>query len=49
LLSQVDSIQIVKKWRGAANEGEKGIIAVRTSSAMARCEWKHKKGDTVYE
>ena len=43
-----DAIQILKKWRGVANEGEKAVIAVRTGSPMSACEWQHEDSEDTY-
>ena len=48
LLGTADGIQILKKWRGVANEGEKAVIAVRTGSPMSACEWQHQDDDETY-
>ena len=47
-MGTVDAIQILKKWRGVANEGEKAVIAVRTGSPMSACEWQHEDDDETY-
>ena len=47
-LVTADAIQILKKWRGVANEGEKAVIAVRTGSPMSACEWQHEDGGDTY-
>ena len=48
LFGTADAIQILKKWRGVANEGEKAVIAVRTGSPMSACEWQHEDDDETY-
>ena len=47
-MGTADAIQILKKWRGVANEGEKAVIAVRTGSPMSACEWQHEDDDETY-
>ena len=47
-MGTADAIQILKKWRGVANEGEMAVIAVRTGSPMSACEWQHEDDDETY-
>lgn len=38
-------IEIIRLWNGTASEGEKAVVAVRTSADIEGCQWVNLDAD----